>query len=44
MKRGLPINVRAIYIDFVVIKKSDTVMDVRMLDRVEENVRSDLLD
>ena len=38
MERGLPINVLAVNVDFVVVEESDHVVNVSVRDRVEQNV------
>ena len=40
----LTINIGAVNIDFIVIKESNNIVDIRMRDRMEHDVASDLFD
>ena len=44
MEWCLPIDIGAVNIDFIVIKKSNNIVDIRMRDRMEHDVASDLFD
>ena len=44
MKRSLSINIGTVYVNFVVVKQSNDIVDVCMIDSMEHNVIADFFD
>lgn len=44
MKRGLTIYIGTVYVNFVVVKQRDDIVDVRMIDGMEHDVVAHFFD